>query len=231
MTVLLVIATFILLIMADYVIRRIRTPEYEIALEGKTVERGIGVADFRLPRGVFFHPGHAWAVLQPTGKVRVGVDDFVQMLIGSVHNIRPLPVGVRIQQGDPLLFLKVDSRDLSLPAPISGRVTSINQILLDHLPLPGIKALNREWIVALEPSNLPEELIGLTIAAKAREWLSREIERLKEFLVIQAQRPELAGLAIQDRGEPVPGALGMLDVEGIKQFENEFLHVSEKSPS
>jgi len=165
MTVLLVIATFMLLIMADYVIRRIRTPEYEIALEGKTIERGIGVADFRLPQGVFFHPGHAWAALQPTGNVRVGIDDFVQKLTGPVNDIRPLHVGVGIQQGDPLLFLKVDSRDLSLPAPISGRVTSINQVLLDHLPLPGIEALNREWIIALEPSNLPEELIGLTIAA------------------------------------------------------------------
>ena len=119
---------------------------------------------------------------------------------------------------------------IRLPAPIYGRVTSINQVLLDHLPLPGIEALNREWIIALEPSNLPEELADLTIATKAREWLSREIERLKEFLVIQAQRPELAGLTIQDRGEPVLGALRMLDSEGIKQFEDEFLHISRKSP-
>ncbi|GAJ14806.1 unnamed protein product, partial [marine sediment metagenome] len=31
--------------MADYVIRRMRAPEHEITLEGKTVGRGIVVAD------------------------------------------------------------------------------------------------------------------------------------------------------------------------------------------
>src|SRR5574338_1293731 len=37
---------------------------------------------FQVPAGVFLHPGHTWARLEPDGLVAVGADDFAHRLIG-----------------------------------------------------------------------------------------------------------------------------------------------------
>ncbi|UCD37593.1 MAG: hypothetical protein JSW54_12315 [Fidelibacterota bacterium] len=226
MTVLLVLATFIALIAVSFAVRSLRASDSTRIPAAAAAKGGLNVADFRLPKGVFFHPGHTWAALQPEGNVKVGLDDFIQQLIRPIHEIIPPEIGTEVDQGAPLFTLQVDSQHLVIPAPISGRILSVNRDLLARLPLAERTNLTSQWVVNFQPGNLQEELTGLPIAAKAKEWLRREFERLVEFLESQSARPELAGQTLQDGGEPVLGVLHILDDEGIKQFENEFLKSS-----
>ncbi len=39
---------------------------------------------FALPGGLFFHRGHTWVNLLFSGQVKVGVDDFLQRLLGHI---------------------------------------------------------------------------------------------------------------------------------------------------
>lgn len=226
MSALIVLMMFILFITADYIIRRVQRTA-PAALDVTAIAgllRGLKLQDFRVPKGVFFHPGHTWAALQPRGNVWLGVDDFVQKLTGPIQAVQTPEVGSRIKRGDRFLTLEVGDRKLSLLAPFSGKVTAINPQLVGHLPNLGWNSMNREWLVDLEPDRLSEEISQLSIADKATDWLRREIERFKEFLDAQAGRPSLAGVTLPDGGEPAFGVLSLLDQEGWQAFQKNFLN-------
>jgi len=228
MAVLLVILTVTLLLLADYLIRRRQVAKADAPIATNQPFRGMSASNLRLPKGIFFHPGHTWAVVQPEGRLRVGIDDFVRNLAGHIDHIDPPEPGTQIKQGQPLLKLGLDSQTLTLDSPVSGTITRVNEDMLDNLTEINHSDLSTEWVVDLLPSRLSEELPGLNVAERARDWLLEEMERFSEFLSAQSQRPELAGITLQDGGEPIAGVVRMLDEQAIVQFEREFLHTEDK---
>jgi glycine cleavage system H lipoate-binding protein len=224
MTALLVFFAFVLLLATDYIVRWLTRPAAASAgAQALGTAHGLRMSDLRLPKGLFFHPGHSWAALQPGGNVRVGIDDFLQKLAGTVDGIQAPETGTQIQQGDTLLSLKVGPRTLTVPAPLSGTVTAVNLDLLKQLPTLKMDALNAEWVVDLEPSHLADELGQLSVAARATDWLETELLRLNEFLSGQIRRPAAVGVTLPDGGEPVEGLLQELDDGGWQDFQQEFL--------
>lgn len=223
MTVLLVLATFIIFILAGMALQRARAPKGVRVPAAAEVKAGINPSDVRIPKDVYFHPGHTWAMLQSPDFAWVGIDDFIQKLVDPISEIVPPEVGAEVKQGDSLVRIKLDSQELSIKAPISGRILGVNEDLIANLPPQKTDAITKQWVVNLKPTNLEEDLVRLSITAKAKEWLGGEIERLRDFFERQALRPQLAGQTLQDGGEPVHGALHSLDTDGLKQFEKEFL--------
>lgn len=224
MTVLLVILFFSLLLLVDYLIRRRQVVKSDASITTIQRVQGMSLSNLHLPKGVFFHPGHAWAVVRPEGRLRVGIDDFVCSMAGQIDNIEPLEHGTKVKQGEPLLKLGLDGRTLTLESPVSGTITNVNRNMLDNLSRMDQSDLSTVWIVDLLPSRLSEELPSLNIAEQARNWLMKELERFSEFLNAQSNRPELAGITLQDGGEPIAGVVRMLDEQALEQFEREFLH-------
>ncbi len=231
MTVLLVILTFALLLLADYLIHRSQVAKSDAPIVTNQPVRGMSLSNLRLPKGIFFHPGHTWAIVRPEGRLRVGIDDFVRNLAGHIDHVEPPDPGTQIKQGQPLLKLGLDNRILTLDSPVSGTVTAVNGYMLYDLAEINLRDLSTEWIVDLMPSRLSEELAGLNIAERAREWLMKELERFSDFLNAQSLRPELAGITLQDGGEPIAGVVRMLDEQALEQFEREFLHPNARVPA
>jgi glycine cleavage system H lipoate-binding protein len=153
----------------------------------------------------------------------VGIDDFLQKLAGKIDGIHTPEAGTQIRQGETLLSLKVGPRTLEIPAPLSGTVNAVNLDLLKQVPAAKMDALNAQWVVDLEPSHLADELGQLSVAARASEWLERELLRLNEFLSGQIRRPAAVGVTLSDGGEPVEGLLQELDDGGWRDFQREFL--------
>jgi glycine cleavage system H lipoate-binding protein len=184
---------------------------------------GLDPTDFRTPKGIFFHPGHTWVSLMSGGDVRIGIDDFIRKLAGPLREIILPDVGTEVAQGTPVVKMVFDSKMLSLPIPISGIITKINQTIVEKPSEIGNRTLAREWLIDITPTNLSGEVGGLNIAEQVREWITKEMERIKEFLISQSGRPEMLGATFPDGGEPVQGVLNMLDSEGVQQFEKVFL--------
>ena len=217
--------TFLLLVIGiSYVIRKNRASRVaERSLMQESI--GLAIADLRAPKGMYFHPGHTWVSLMNGGNVRVGVDDFISKLTGPVTDIEIPEVGTEVAQGAPALKMKFDSKLLHLPIPVSGTVQKVNQTMMEQPSRIGTKTLAKEWLIDIKPSRLSEELHVMNIAEQVRQWIGKEIERIKEFLVSQSGRPELVGGSLPDGGEPVVGVLNMLDAEGLQQFEKSFIRV------
>src|SRR5437660_4474790 len=86
MTVILVLTTFLVFIVFDYVLNR-RTAIATVGVEAsKTVPAQAGgdyVNGFLAPETVSYHSGHSWLLKERKNVVRVGADEFAAALAGK----------------------------------------------------------------------------------------------------------------------------------------------------
>jgi glycine cleavage system H lipoate-binding protein len=221
MTPILVLVSVVLLIIIGYIYQRTVLAPRKI-LPPQAV-RELSFSDFRLPKGIFYDPHHTWVSIMPQGNVRIGIDDFLLKLTGSIHSIQVPQMGDETIRGNSLVTLIVGSKSFQMGAPLSGKVVAVNDDVVNDLSSILSGPLASKWIIELVPSRLSKEINQLTVAEKAGDWFRAEIERFKEFLIGQSTRPALAGATLPDGGAPVVGVLGLLDSDGITQFKQDFL--------
>jgi CheY-like chemotaxis protein/glycine cleavage system H lipoate-binding protein len=171
---------------------------------------------FNIPAGVFVSPDHVWVRLEMDGEVRTGVDDFARKTIGAIDDVIPPKIGREVQAGDPLFAVRQQSRTMTFPSPVTGRVTRINPELEGDVVSLMANPYKTGWICGVEATNLPSDLDRLKIGAGAVSWYEEEIERL------------LRMLADDTEGEPVEARTNgdgtKLSDESWKEFSTEFVH-------
>ena len=177
----------------------------------------------RIPKSVFFHPGHTWARLQDGEQLEVGVDDFVQKALGGVDSVQLPMVGEFVRQGDPVITLHNGQRRISLVAPASGYVRSVNRDVVDNPGLVSENPYREGWLMIVEPAELAANLGLLKVAESAVSWIKEEIKRFREFLGSSIAQPATVGESMLDGGLPVSGALEHLDEQHVQDFEEKFL--------
>lgn len=234
MVTMLVLLTIILFLTLDLLIRWRRAPRAKPAaapvptLAGHVMDfllPGLQPERFALPGGLFFHRGHTWANLLFSGQVKVGVDDFVQKLLGRMDAITLPPVGVAVKAGEPFVAIRQGGRTARLPAPVDGVVCAVN---IEVAKAPGLlkrDPYTRGWLVALRPTNLAADLPRLRVGESAWAWLKAELARLREFLGVAftLQRDALVGVTAADGGLVADGLLEHLDDEIWSRFRQEFI--------
>lgn len=167
--------------------------------------------------GLFTDSGHTWTELLPSGRVRVGIDDFVGRAAGMVDRILPRQEGERVRRGEPLVIVERGNCRLTVPAPLSGVIESSD----DRLDAGGGVPSDR-CLCTMKPTSLGQELRGLRIDQGARQWLDAEVQRLAAWA--GAAAAPVAGATLQDGGEPVEGLLQHLQSSAWQDFERCFLH-------
>lgn len=169
---------------------------------------------FNVPRNVYYHPGHAWARVEPDGCVRVGMDDFARKLIGPLAGLR-LPVrGARVEQSEPGWALLADNRAVDMLSPVGGIVVERNAEAFrsDRPPDP----YGRDWLLKIRPDKLLANLKTLIVNGTERRWMELNADSLRLRL-----SPNL-GLLYQDGGVPVDGLARSIDPEHWDELAREY---------
>ncbi|MEE4311684.1 MAG: response regulator [candidate division KSB1 bacterium] len=138
--------------------------------------------EFNVPAGVFITPGHTWVRIDLNGLVRVGMDDFAQKILGTFDEVTLPEKGVKVKKGDILFSVKQGSRRLDFPAPLSGKVTTPNSTLTDHVEYMNLKPYELGWICNIEPANLNDDLQAFKIGADTVEWYQKEIDKFHDII-------------------------------------------------
>src|SRR5208282_1002853 len=154
MTVILVLLTFILFLMIDYiknrgkigVVKEVRSPIQRPALAL--------VNGFNIPRNLSYHLGHTWALKESPALVRVGMDDFAAKLIGKIDAIKLPQLVSWIRQGQKLSTITRDGRSVDLLSPVEGTITSVNTAAVTDPETARKDAYNGGWLVTV---NSPDQ--------------------------------------------------------------------------
>ena len=148
-----------------------------------TTEPGAARAgEFSIPGGVLISKGHCWVSLSPDGSVKVGMDDFAKKLIGRVDALELPKVGTTLRAGQPLFSIRQKARRIQFLAPISGRVTTINQGLSEMTARLDVTSYHSQWISIIEGENLSTEIPTLKIGKSAEALFQDDIGRFTTFM-------------------------------------------------
>lgn len=172
------------------------------------------------PEGYYFSKGHVWAQLMDGNKIKAGIDDFVLHALGKIFISEFAPAGTRVKKGDVLIKGKFDSKSVNFLSPVDGTIESVNKDIVGKIVND---PYNNDWGVVIKTNDVNNALVPLLMGNGAIDWMKNEFKKLKDFLVMNSNKPELVGVTMYDGGNVVEGAIANLDENGMKDFEAMFL--------
>jgi glycine cleavage system H lipoate-binding protein len=215
MSVLLFIATFVVFLTIDYFVQRSR----KAALAAQPVLRK--TIPMRTPAGIFFAKSHTWLSLFPSGRLQLGIDDFLAHMFTTPRISMLKTAAERVEKGEPILRIAEGQNEVVVRSPIEGVIENVNSNLSVNPALLKEALFSEGWAYSITPARAGD-LRSFYLGEDTRAWLKQELGRLRDFFAHLAP----AGPAfMQDGGLPSAGVMDNLDPEQCRQFEKEFLNV------
>lgn len=226
MVALMVVATFVVALVIDAVVRRVRKgkAEYAKVYAPVVAKRAPG-----FPLGYFFSPGHLWVNLRPSGRIQLGIDELIGRLIGKANVIQLRKPGEKVRKGDLLASLIQGDKTIHIPSPIEGTIERSNFELEDNPDEFAEEPYTKGWFYLINPTNLAADLKNFAVADQTKTWWSKELNRLREFVQNHLPQPALAGLTLQDGGLPLDGLVAHFDHKAVEELEANFLNYRAKT--
>ena len=119
---------------------------------------------FRFPVDLFYSEAGMWVRFDGT-RARIGLSDFTQQRNGDVAFAEPKEVGTLVQSGDEVAIVETIKVNLSLPAPVTGKVVEVNGDLLNSPEFVNQDPYGKGWLAVLEVENVKATGEGLKTAA------------------------------------------------------------------
>jgi glycine cleavage system H lipoate-binding protein len=221
MTVFFVIAVIVIFLSIDWFAQ----PK-KLRAKLATSQAGAGIAlPVRTPAGVFFAKSHTWLNVFPSGKLRIGVDDFVGNMIKNPEVAFLKDPGDSVKKGEPLLTLSEAGHTLTVRSPLEGRVISANHALIERPELMRESLFSEGWAYTIEPKKF-SEVKRFMLGEEAQAWIPSEFRRLRDVLAGIGGTGSLVPATLQDGGTPIEGALAHCGADAWKRFDEEFMQVS-----
>jgi glycine cleavage system H lipoate-binding protein len=219
MTVILVLATFLVFIVLDYALNRRKAVNTATAKAPKAVPAMLGgdyVDGFLVPATVSYHSGHTWLMRERKNVVRMGADEFAAALVGKVEKVELPKPGQWIRQGQKVLSFYRGGEKTEMVSPTEGEVTEINAEVVNNPAMLRQDPYGKGWLVTVHVPD--EESTGRNLVPKGlvREWMREAVERL------YARQPALAGAVAADGGRPAEDLLAALPDANWKAVTGEF---------
>jgi len=204
MTVILVLLTFGIFLLIDFVRSQNKVAKVEIM---QTAAREAAprivpalVAGFQVPENVRYHAGHTWALSEGRDLVRVGMDDFASKLVGKVENIVLPQRGRWVRQGQKVWTIFRDGKSVDMVSPIEGTVTEVNDAVLKDPELARKDPYGEGWLLTVQAPDSKINFRNLMGGVLARMWTEDSALRLHKRMPIamSAALAQDGGVAVDD---------------------------------
>ncbi len=177
----------------------------------------VEVFGFKVPTSMYYvHRGHAWAVLEDTGQVRVGMDDFSQKILGPAEAIEFPVVGREYYQDHVCLALIRQGHKAKVLAPMDGIVQEINAKVQAQPTLVHDDPYGEGWLFRLKPTNLSRNLDTLYTGEIVANWIDQESHRLLGLM------ETTVGVTLPSGGSIVDDVYGHFPDLGWRRLVQEF---------
>jgi glycine cleavage system H protein len=219
MTVILVLATFLVFIVVDYVLNH-RKAIHTVAVDAPRTSPAQTIPDyvdgFQVPEKISYHSGHAWLVHERKNVMRVGADEFAAALLGKLEKIELPKPGQWIRQGQKVLTFYRNGQKTEMVSPTEGEVMEINAEAIKNPAIVRQDPYGKGWLVAVHVPDEENTSRNLVPKRLVREWMRESVERLYSL------QPSLAGSVAADGGRPAEDLLEAIPEANWNQVTSEF---------
>lgn len=180
------------------------------------------------PKGLYFDKTHTWAFMEKDGMVKIGIDDFLQHITGTISRIRMKEPGEVVRKGEKILTIIKDGKQLNIYSPISGTIKEQNHQLNSDSSIINSSPFVDGWVYTVEPKNWLREIQFLFMGENYKEWLQDEFTRLKDFFAtsMKSSQAVYAHIVLQDGGELTDNVLADFGPEVWEDFQTKFIDTS-----
>jgi len=172
---------------------------------------------YLVPRDYYIHKGHGWARVEYGGRVRIGLDDFGNRLVGPVDKMRLPSLGTRFRVGEESFIMDREGNEAAVRSPISGVVTAVNQKLMDHPVCTNQDPYSAGWVILIDPMELRSDLKELNFGVESVKFIESEAERLLSMITDDPAAAAATG------GEPISDVYGSFKQMGWKTLVKSFI--------
>lgn len=123
-----------------------------------------------VPEGLKYTNEHVWLKIEDD-KVRLGITDFAQDLLGEINNVELPEVGKMIKKDDLLITLESLKSVFDVLSPLNGKICEVNTALTDQPASINKTPFEQGWMVVLEEINTAD-LEGLLTSQDYQKHLS-----------------------------------------------------------
>ncbi|HNY41010.1 MAG TPA: glycine cleavage system protein H [Bryobacteraceae bacterium] len=216
MTVLFVVLTFAIFIVADLVMNKGKAPAaaHEPAFEPIADAEVAG--GYAIPSHLRYHPGHTWLERERKNVNRVGMDAFAAAYAAGVEKIELPKAGQWVRQGQKVVTLHRNGEKVEIVSPVEGEVVEVNGRIAESPALLGQDPYGEGWLMTVFAPDDESPSRNLLPASLVGNWMRETADR---FFALQ---PQLAGTTAADGGEPVKNAALALDAKIWARAGREF---------
>ena len=160
---------------------------------------------FELAEDFYYNDGHTWAKPEYGGRVRVGLDDFAQKLIGKLARVELPNIGHELKQGEVGFQVKRNGEVAKLLSPMDGIVADVNDSLRNQPDLVNESPYEKGWLFTIEPTRLRKNLKGLYYDKEAHNFIHEEREKLFAMANDDLRAAADGGGSVEDISQELEG--------------------------
>lgn len=229
-TIILIISAIIILFLIPGLILRFRRGRAQSSIQDIQKGNVLTPEIIKNANGILFDKSHTWAFMEKDGNVKIGIDDFLQHVLGSISKIKLLSVGDKVTKGEKIITLSNKGKQISIKSPVSGTIIEHNHTLQSNPSLLNTSPQSEGWIYMIEPVNWQSENSIMLMGSQYISWVRDEISRLKDFLLwaLKENHGQTGQLILTDGGDVPDNTLDHLEVEVWEEFQQNFIDKSKK---
>jgi len=176
------------------------------------------VFGFQVPTSVYYlHRGHAWAVPESSGRVRVGLDDFSQKILGPADALKLPETGKSYFQDHIFMAQMRQGHKAPFLAPVDGTIEKINPKVVKKPRLIHDDPYGEGWLYLVSANNLQRNKDNLLSGEASAAWINEESHRLLGLM------ETAIGITLPDGGAVVDDVYGHYPELGWRALVQDFL--------
>ena len=178
----------------------------------------VDVFGFQVPTSVYYlHRGHTWARLEDNGRVRVGMDDFSQKILGAADELDLPDIGKVYFQGHICMSLVREGHKAKVLTPVDGAIEKVNSRVLQQPGLVHEDPYGEGWLFMVNPTNLRRNMENLLFGLTSVAYIDAESHRLLNLM------ETTVGATLPDGGAIIDDVYGHFPKLGWRCLVQEFL--------
>jgi glycine cleavage system H protein len=182
MAVLLILATFFVFLVVDWILNRNKVPQVQSGpaeAPRPSLLSSASIEGVIVPDQLRYHPGHTWCMHERPELVRVGADALAAMVVGNIDRIELPKPGRWLRQGQKAWSVFQGGVKIDMVSPVEGEIVEVNPEIERNPELIAKDPYGKGWLMKVSVPDQQSVERNLMPEALVRPWMKEAVRSVR----------------------------------------------------